>query len=352
MTKVSVELIKDGDYLAEDVFTSRGSLLMEKGRVLTLREKQVLKAFLIFEVSLVSDKTESASSHTEEGVRPSLALKAFQAEYNDLLEFVRKLFQTAEAGGMLPILEVRSRLETVLQHIDQYHPMTANYPTPIFEYLFHHSIRVSLSSYLLAKWHGISEKDHLPIALAGLLHDIGSVRVDHRLLDKEASLMNQEMEAVKKHTVFGYQILKQVSGLNEGTKLATLQHHEKENGSGYPLGIKGEQIHPYSKIVAIVDTFHAMTSDRNHKKGISPYLVLEHIFNESFGKLDPELVQTFIHRVTSFHTGTKVILSDKRVGEIVFTDRAQPTRPWIKIDGDIVNLALVRSISIQEVLSE
>ncbi len=79
-------------------------------------------------------------------------------------------------------------------------------------------------------------------------------------------------------------------------------------------------------------------------------MVLEQLLNESFGKLDPALVQTFINKVTSFHNGTLVKLSDNQVGEIVFSDRSHPTRPWVNVNGKIINLMIERNLYIQDVI--
>jgi HD-GYP domain-containing protein (c-di-GMP phosphodiesterase class II) len=202
----------------------------------------------------------------------------------------------------------------------------------------------------LAKWHGFPKNDLIPIALAGVFHDIGNVKIDSAILEKPTRLTQNELEKMKKHTLYGYQIIKTVSAVNEGVRLSVLQHHEREDGSGYPLGLKGDAIHPYAKVIAIADIFHAMTSQRQHKKPLSGYLVLEQLFNESFGKLDPAMVQTFIQKVTQFHNGTLVKLNDNAIGEIVFTDRAHPTRPMINVNGTIINLATERSLYIKEIV--
>jgi HD-GYP domain-containing protein (c-di-GMP phosphodiesterase class II) len=211
---------------------------------------------------------------------------------------------------------------------------------------------VSLTSYQLAKWHNFQQKDWIPIALSGLLHDIGNVKIDNALYEKSSKLTPAEEEEVRKHTVLGYQIIKNMPAINEGVKLSTLQHHEREDGSGYPLSLKGDKIHIYSKILAIADIFHAMTNERAYRKVKSPYLVLEDLLKESFGKLDPSLVQTFINRVTSLQNGTLVRLSDNRLGEIVFSDRSYPTRPWISINGAVINLMVERSLFIKEVIAK
>src|SRR5690606_30313385 len=157
-----------------------------------------------------------------------------------------------------------------------------------------------------------------PIALAGLFHDIGNVRIDAAILEKPSKLTSAELEEMRRHTIYGYQILKTVPSINEGVKLCALQHHEKEDGTGYPLALKGDKIHPYAKFVAVADIFHAMTGNRTYKKPTSPYLVLEQLMTDSFGKLDPAIVQTFVTKVTQFNQGTVVKLNDSRIGEIIF----------------------------------
>lgn len=146
-------------------------------------------------------------------------------------------------------------------------------------------------------------------------------------------------------------MLRNVTAINEGVRLTALQHHEKVDGSGYPLKLEGSQIHFYAKVVAVADIFHAMTLERAYRKAQSPYLVLEQIMTESFGKLDPVVVQTFIQKSTDLFNGTRIRLSDGRHGEIIFTDRANPTRPMIKVEGTIVNLMLERELYIQEIIA-
>src|SRR5690606_29433337 len=143
---------------------------------------------------------------------------------------------------------------------------------------------------------------------------------------------------------------KKVTGLNEGTKLVALQHHEREDGSGYPMGIIGDKLHPYSKIVAIADIYHAMSTERLYRNAVSPYLVLEELIQYSFGKLDPAIVRNFVDKVTQFHVGRLVKLSDNRIGEIIFSQREHPTRPWINVNGVIINLSTQRNLHIQDVI--
>lgn len=356
MVTVAVSVLKSGERLVEEVRTSMGGLLLEKGKVLSPRDLEVLKAFLIKYVAIEAKEDTSGQDKAEDPTDSAYAtndLAMFYKQYDDLYQILRKAYRVISAGSdKLPLLEMRTQLERLLAYVDFYNPLTftARRSGPD-DYLIHSGIMIGLTSYLLARWQGFQQRDWIPIAFAGILHDIGTMRIDDAILNKPSKLTPAEFEEMKKHTIIGYNILKNIAGLNEGVKLSALQHHERHDGSGYPLGVKGDKIHPYAKLVAVTDVFHAMTTSRQYKKASSPYLVLEQLMKEAFGRLEPTLVQTFINKVTAFHHGTIVRLNDGAVAEIVFTDRNNPTRPMVNVNGAIINLAVERDRFIQDVIS-
>lgn len=354
MPTVAVSQLKYGEKLGDPVITKLGNVLFHRGRIINERDIEILKAFLINSVYIESKNGAEPEAVAEEiKVKEAAAVPPFHVEYQNMLKLLKRVFLLANGGQPLPILDIRNGLEALIQHIETYKVLTF---TPknrnLQDYIFHKSIMVSLTAYSLARWHGMPQKDLMQIALAGLLHDIGTAKVDTSILEKKGRLSQEEMDEIKQHTLIGYQILKNISGINEGVKLTAVQHHEREDGSGYPLGIKGDKIHLYAKIVAIADIYNAMTNERFHKTAMSPYLVLEQLFTESFGKVDPTLVQVFINKSTQISNGTLVKLSDNRVGEIVFSDRSYPTRPWVNVNGTIVNLAIERSLFIEDVIGQ
>nr|WP_189019008.1 HD-GYP domain-containing protein [Paenibacillus marchantiophytorum] len=352
MPMVAVSQLKYGEKLGDNVITKLGNILFNKGKIINDRDIEILKAFLISSVFIESkngDETEDTVEETK--LKETTTTSPFQVEYQNMLKLLRSVFLLANGGQPIPILDIRNGLEALIQHIDAYKVLTfAPKNRNLQDYIFHKSIMVSLTSYSLARWHGLPQKDLVQIGIAGLLHDIGTSRVDPAILEKKGRLTDVEMDEIKQHTLIGYQILKNISGINEGVKLTAVQHHEREDGSGYPLGIKGDKIHMYAKIVAIADIYNAMTNERYHKTALSPYIVLEQLFTDSFGKVDPTLVQVFINKSTQISNGTLVKLSDNRVGEIIFSDRAYPTRPWVNVNGTIVNLTLERNLFIQDVI--
>lgn len=353
MAAVTLSHLKLGDKIGEDVLTPLGGVLFQKGKVITAKELEILQAFLVTSVVVEAIKgREEAAEEVIQEIKLPAGSSPLHDEYDKMLEVLRQVFNSSVAAGQtLAIMDIRTQLEKLLRYSKSYNVLTFM-PRQFSErdYLLHNSITCALTSYLIAQWTGLPQKDWMQIALGGLLHDIGNMRIDKAILTKPNGLSLEEQEEMKRHTVLGYQMLKNVAALNEGAKMAALQHHEKVDGTGYPLGIDATKIHPYAKIIGIADIFHAMTLNKAYRKAVSPYLVLEQIQSDSFGKLDPGYVSTFVEKATQFHNGTIVRLSDGRIGEIIFTDRVHPTRPWVSIDGKIVNLTLERQYHILEVL--
>ncbi|CAG7654204.1 HD-GYP domain-containing protein [Paenibacillus allorhizosphaerae] len=355
MANVPVSQLKSGEKLSENVITKYNNVLLPKGKIINFRDVEILRAFLIPMVPIETKAVETEAVSEENKAEPQpRSVLPFYENYNKMLQLLRKVYTSTGTGGQtVPILEIRNTLEGLIRYIGHYDVLTFSPKNlQLRDFIYHKSIMVSLTSFILARWLGFSSKDLMPIALGGLLHDIGNSRVDAGILYKPSKLSEAEAEEMKKHTVIGYNILKEVPAINNGVKLCALQHHEREDGSGYPLGVSGDKIHPYSKLVAIADTFHAMTTDRFHKKKSSPYLVLEQLLNDSFGKMEPAMVQTFVNKVTAFHNGMLVMLSDNRTGEIVFSDCTNPTRPWVNVAGKIINLAVERSLHIKDVIQK
>lgn len=356
MPIVAVAQAQPGDRLATDVQTALGSILMEEGRSLSERDLDILQAFLIPVVDVRRsglEESEADLSADEVAVTQEVKLTSLQQQFLEMEKLLKRTMSMISSGQKIPVLDLRNGLNLLLECIDEYNILT--FLLPPFEgtgdVMVRNSVLCALTSYQLAKWNKFQDKDLLQIAMAALLHDIGNVKVDEAILRKPTRLTNEEVHEMRQHTIYGFRILENVTGLNQGVWLSALQHHERIDGSGYPMKVKGEKIHPYAKIVMIADMYHAMTSNRYHRKAESPYLVLEELYAGSFGKLEPVYVQTFIERTTQFHNGVMVRLNDGRIAEIVFTDRNNPTRPMVSMHGQIVNLAQQRQLFICEVFA-
>ena len=156
-----------------------------------------------------------------------------------------------------------------------------------------HSKRVSQLSEFIATHLHLDETEVNKIKIAGLMHDIGKIGINDSILNKVGKLTLEEWEEVKRHSEVGYRIL---SSAKEFSEIADyiLSHHERWDGKGYPRGLKGEESHPYSRIITIADSFDAMTSERTYRKALSIREAIEEIQNNVGTQFDPRIAQVFI----------------------------------------------------------
>ncbi|UJF35755.1 HD-GYP domain-containing protein [Paenibacillus hexagrammi] len=217
------------------------------------------------------------------------------------------------------------------------------------DYTYHHCVHVGMISYFIAKWLGHSESEALDIGKAGYLHDIGKSKIDTAILNKPSKLTDEEFEEMKRHTVYGYDIIR-TSIHNDDYALTALQHHERLNGHGYPLKKVSQQIHPIAKIVAVADVYSAMITTRVYQKKRDLLVVLKEIHRISFGELDAKIAHTFIlHMIPNF-IGKKVILNDQRTGSIIMTNPVDYFRPLVQIGEEFIDLSKHTSIEIADIL--
>jgi PAS domain S-box-containing protein len=156
-----------------------------------------------------------------------------------------------------------------------------------------HSKRVSELSYCFGKALNLTEREISELKTIGLLHDVGKIAIDENLLNKEGKLTVEEYEEIKKHPAIGYRIL---STVNEMCEIADyiLAHHESYDGSGYPKGLKGEEIPYLSRIITVIDAFDAMTSDRPYRRAMTYQEAYSELRRVSGSQFDSNIVKSFI----------------------------------------------------------
>lgn len=157
-----------------------------------------------------------------------------------------------------------------------------------------HSHRVSRLARILGTAIELEEDKIKELEVTGLLHDIGKIAIDESILNKAGALTEEEYAFVKKHSDIGYTILSTAPEMIEIAKYV-LYHHERWDGKGYPMGIKGEDIPIQSRVITIVDAFDAMTSERTYRKAMQPEQAIEELIKHAGTQFDPQLVEMFVH---------------------------------------------------------
>lgn len=209
-----------------------------------------------------------------------------------------------------------------------------------------HSIGVAALSVMLGRWLKLPETEIQDLAMAALLHDVGKLRIARCLLAKPGKLSAAEYEEVKRHTVYGYEMLQSSREIPEICAFAALRHHERWDGTGYPYGLSGYQLDSYSRIVAITDVFHAMSSKRSYKESLPFYQVIREMHTSAFGQYDPLFVLTFLSNMMESLIGTRVTLTNGQRALIVALNASDPFLPLVKVNGGFLDLSKSRHISI------
>ncbi|MEW6055976.1 MAG: HD-GYP domain-containing protein [Bdellovibrionota bacterium] len=162
-------------------------------------------------------------------------------------------------------------------------------------YTLQHSVGVATNAIILAKKFGINDEASLiEVGIGGLLHDIGKTKVPAEIINKKGPLDESEWAQMKKHSLFGYEILKDNPNVGMRAKLAVLQHHEDSNGSGYPMGLSSNQVDLFAKIVTLADIYNAITTDRSYSKAKPPFEAFALIKDKLFHKVDPKLFEAMV----------------------------------------------------------
>jgi len=164
-----------------------------------------------------------------------------------------------------------------------------------------HVKRVAQYSKLLALYYGLNEKESELLKQASPMHDIGKIAIPDSILNKPGKLTPEEFEVMKTHSQLGYEMLEGSSkSILKAASIVAHEHQEKFDGSGYPLGLSGEEIHIYGRITAIADVFDALGSDRCYKKAWDDDRIFE-FFKEQSGKhFDPKLIDIFFTHLDEF----------------------------------------------------
>ncbi|MGM7684008.1 HD-GYP domain-containing protein [Cytobacillus sp. Hm23] len=357
--KVSIDQLQEGCILSDDVKSISNRPIMVKGTVLNENLLNILHIFLVESVKvdtfLVNGELFKPTKPNEEKIeeQEEKAL-TFIDHYLQVVTYYKKMFTSWQAGSSVDIGDIRKHLLPLLERF-------LENPSSIFllhqhstkeDYLYHHGVTVSLLAGFLGKQLHYSQGDWIQIALAGFLCDCGMAKINPKILRKQSSLTEEERLEVNKHPEYSYKMVEKIGVLKKGVKEAVLQHHIREDGTGYPVGILKGILHPFSKIIAVADVYHAMTSEREYKAKQSPFVVMDLIIQDSFGKLDTNVVHALTKIVTNYAIGQKVKLSNGYTGKIVFVEEKNPTRPMVNLfkSNEIIQLKDYRDVYIEEVI--
>jgi HD-GYP domain-containing protein (c-di-GMP phosphodiesterase class II) len=326
MRFVPVNCIREGMTIAKQLLGKNGELLLNVGAV--VRSTYINKIKELGYNGIYVEDDLSRDIVVEELINDKIRTKSIKTLKNAFIGLENGKQLTPETFDALNnivdeiIEEVLANKDIVINMIDM----------KVFDdYTFYHSLNVSVLSLVIGVALNLNKKQLCNLALASLLHDIGKVFVPKEILNKPGKLSEHEFSIMSTHSAKGYEYLREKSQIPVASYVGILHHHEKYNGSGYPLRFQGEKISLFGRIISVADVYDALTSDRPYRKALIPSEAIEFIMGGGGSMFDPEIAACFVQKIAPYPVGTCVTLSDGRVALVMENYSDCCVRPKLKV---------------------
>ena len=360
--------------LADDVYTLDNRLVISKGTVLTDEVIAALKDYSIFAIRIVVEN-DGETPVLKEGekdvdmlpkldISEEMMIDPFSAafvnpvtdeaesdikeEREEYFSQVRETKEFKEFHGMLSDIDnVVSKGRNSLHILDMLQCMRG-----YNDVTYVHCLNVALLSNMIGRivYPDMDKAELDVLTLSGLLCDIGKMLVPEEIIMKKGRLTLPEYNIVKTHVFHGNNILKRLN-LDPRIAEVAMRHHERCDGSGYPGGYRRDQIEEFARIVAIADTYDAMTSDRVYRSAMCPFDVIHMFELEGLVKYDVIFLLPFLEKAVQTYVNAKVRLSNDEIGRIIMINQKEFSKPIVQVGDVFYDLSEDSSIRIRQVLS-
>lgn len=284
--------------------------------------------------SPVSAPSPVSDASYSQKLKSSPEFQRFQVDFTLRSQDLKNCFDAyLSDGGTVNKEELLSKTislvspkQTTLDVFDMLHNMRQ-----VNDSTYAHSLNVAIISRIIGKWLHFSNEELDTLTLAGLLHDIGKTKIPDEVLNKDGKLTDEEFQMIRNHPKYGYDILKS-QALNSHIKKAALMHHERCDGSGYPMGLTMEEIDDYALIIAIADVYDAMTAARSYRAPLCPFEVIAEFEKDGLQKYKPKYILTFLENIANAYQNNRVMLSDGTSARIVLLNHRRLSKPLVQLD--------------------
>lgn len=325
MKLITVYEVEPGSILGKDILKGDGQVLLSEGAILSREYLTRIAAMGISKVYISDPRVED--------IKPKPAISD-RTKYL-LLNAVYQLFAITEDIYISKMLQQNLmalvRLMISEMNASDLTALNLDQINRVNDYIFTHSLNVSILATAMGIHCGIKGDDLHELSMGAILHDIGKIKIPANILNKPGKLTPKEWDIIKRHSEFGYEIIKRSGLLSMNILDAIMQHHEKMDGSGYPYGLKGSQIHQFAKIITVADVYDALTSNRTYKKAHLPSEAFEYIVGNGGQHFDYSIVDTFARSISIYPVGSIVKLSTGEEGVIVKSSAHYHHRPTVRI---------------------
>ncbi|WP_448548410.1 HD-GYP domain-containing protein [Thalassotalea fusca] len=365
--KIPISQLRIGMYVVEIVSGKKSVTVKSEGYVLNNDAINRLEKSGVTHVSVDPDKDKNKPAQELPAVevgntaqvetppaqfQPKVSLdhemKTASKLYGNAKELQSKILNDIASGKMFDIESARLQTDAIVDSIFRNQDALACMARLRMkdEYLIEHSLNVSILTTIFAKHLGEKREVIEQLALGAFLHDIGKIRIPDAILHKPARLTDKEYQQMQRHVQLGVELLEESAHLSHIAISMVKEHHERLDGNGYPLQLTDKQISKYGRVIAIVDSYDAMTADRVYKSGMHPINAFKNLKQCVDSSYDKALVESFIQCLGLYPVGTLVKLDSGKLGLISRLNSAKPLKPFVKV---FYNTRMSQAIPIEEI---
>ncbi len=318
---IELDKIKVGDTVAVPVKSYDGKLLLGAGRILTANAIKHLTNLGITGLYVTDDVFEDfvPEETINSGLKSSVIKNLKHLNIDSAIENAKEIVNLLSENPNCEYLNLKT----------------------FDSYTYEHSVSVAIYATLVGIAAGYDKDALYKLAYAGLLHDIGKLSIDEKILNKPEKLTYDEFEEMKRHPEYGYNLLKDNIEISATTRMGIYEHHENEDGSGYPRHLTGDKIYKFAKIIHIVDVYDALISKRPYKDPKTPHEALTFLEENRNTMFDSYYLDIFVNVVPAYPKGIMIKLSNGETAIVVKNNVGNVFRPVIRLflTGEDINLA-------------
>lgn len=343
---LNVNELKPGMIISKDI-VKNGSFLVRQGTI--LNDELILrlnKTYFLEKVEVnVSEKVIQQNSKEAE-------LKNVEESFKQVSNELEAMFNRMNTVRKTNIDELRIFAEKIQNQLKSTEVIVSNvvFKGSGEDNIYRHGVNVAVLSALLGRWIGLEASKINLLIYSALLHDFGVTKLDHKYQRKPDIIMAENYKEVKEHAKLAYRYVDNIPYLDKSVSYGVLMHHERQDGSGFPLGIKGEKIHYFAKIIAIADELDVLNSYKEDDTNRGPFEVLETLKQRSLNKLDYEYTKILLEHISNYYMGENVLLSTGEIAKIIQVDSNNLSKPLLLKDGEFLDLGKNKDIYIKELL--
>jgi len=349
MRIIPVNCITQETTLAKTIYNSNGNILLRNGTTLTTSLLEKVKAAGVTTVYIDDGYSDV---EIEDVIKPELrhaAVKTIKETFKTIeQDIASKMDAGLELNKRLKVKVMNKYLESlkgvsdsIIEDILKSHNLLINVIDikHLGDYAYEHALNVAILSLITGIELRMKKHDLYTLFTGAILHDLGKVFIDQEILEAGDDLSEEQLELYQTHPQQGYNYVKDNKGFSATSKIVILQHHEHYDGTGFPNGTPGDNIHKNARIVAVCNTYDKMVSDAPGSPAIPANEAIEYIMGNAGTKFDFDIANIFVRKINPYPIGTLVDLSSDQTAVVIGTNADYPLRPIVQVlelnNGDV-----------------